>query len=435
MKISRSAAGVLPLALALAFSTSAAAAPAKKRAPAKAAPVAAKAAPFNGEIELVHELGADKGAELEKLVERFNAANPGGKIKLTERKWSEGELPELMILGEESEAQLLAHNRYKPLNVVMKEAGEPLETLKPPAMMSPAPLDAAGKVIGLPVGLGTPIMYFNKDVFRKHGLDPNAPPKTWAELQNALGVLADKGVACPYTSTQPAWVHVENISAWHNQPVAQTAGKREVFSANGLVQVKHLAMMKTWVKARYFHVFGYGTDAEQHFASGECAVLTASSNAYPSLHRGAKFEIGVSTLPYHDDVPGSPQNTLADGPILWVGAGKSAPEYKLAAKFVSFMLTPENQVEMEVNLGGLPVNRAGLLASGSTLLKQDLVAVRTAISQLADRPTTAASRATRVGHDGATRRVLAEELDELWAGKQPAKAAIDQAVERLRGGR
>ena len=417
------------------ISAGAHAAPARKKAPAKPAAAAKPAsAAASGEVELVHELGSDKGAELGKIVDRFNAANPGSAIRLAERKWDEGDLPTLMILNEESEGKLLAgKTRFRPLNAVMKDAREPLETLRPPAMMSPTPLDATGKLVALPAAPGTPVMYFNKDAFRKAGLDPNAPPATWFALQNALGQLYDSGYACPYATAQPGWVHVENTSAWHNQPLTTTAGKREVLAVNNLLEVKHLAMMKSWVTSRYMHVFGNGNDGESQFASGKCAVLTASSNAFPTFKRTAKFDLGIAQLPYHDDVPGSPQNTLADGPAMWVGAGKSATQYKTAARFVAFLLEPQTQVEIQVNLGSLPLNRAGLLASGSEVLKSDLLNVTTAIAQLTNKPATNASRATRLAGDSTVRRVLGEELDNLWADRKPAKGALDSAVIRLNG--
>jgi hypothetical protein len=42
------------------------------------------------DIELVHTLGADKGAQLQKLVDRYNAAHPHAKVVLHERTWNEG---------------------------------------------------------------------------------------------------------------------------------------------------------------------------------------------------------------------------------------------------------------------------------------------------------------------------------------------------------
>ena len=108
------------------------------------------------EIELVHTLGADKGEQLQKLVDRFNAKTTGPKIVIHDRAWSAGTLPHLMILGErDQQAFLSGAMRYRPLHQVMKEAGIKMETLRAPAMMTPTPLDSANRLVALPVGLST----------------------------------------------------------------------------------------------------------------------------------------------------------------------------------------------------------------------------------------------------------------------------------------
>ena len=123
------------------------AAPAKKVAPA----VPQATAPV-GDLELVHTLGPDKGAQLQKLVDRFNAANPGTHIVVSERPWTEGALPHMLILGERDLPAFLAGpQRYRPLYQVMKDAGERVETLKAPAFMTPTPLDASNHLLALPV--------------------------------------------------------------------------------------------------------------------------------------------------------------------------------------------------------------------------------------------------------------------------------------------
>lgn len=407
---------------------------AKKRAKK---PVAAKAADSAasepGEIELVQQLEGDKGEQLKAMVEKFNASSKT-KIVVKDRDWANGTLPDLLVLDEDDEARFLAGKpRYRPLHQVMRQAGEPLATLKPPSMMTPAPLDSAGRIIGLPIGLSTPVMYYNRDAFRKVGLDADAPPKTWFDLQQALGKLADGGYGCPYTSSQPAWVHIENTSAWHNEPLVTTAGKREgPLAANNLLMVKHLAMMISWYKSNYFKLFGRGDEADAKFASGECAVLTGRSSSFPTLKRDAKFDLGVAELPYHDDIPGAPQNTLADGPVMWVAAGQKPQQYKAIAKFVSWLLTPESQVEWQRATGYLPLNHAGLVAADSKLLKSDLINVSTAVAELTNKPTTAASRTTRYVYRPDVRRILNEELEAAWSDTKPAKEALDSAVARSR---
>ncbi len=426
--------GALLAALALAAAGPALAATAKKPVPKKPAPAkaAAPAPEASREIDLVHRLPADKADQLRKLVDRFNAGSEH-KIVLAQRDWAEGALPALTLVAADDKARFLdGKPRYRPVHQVMKEAGEPLQTMKPMGLANPSLLDAKGNVLGLPIGLGTPIMFYNRDAFKKAGLDPEQPPKTWWDLQQALGKLYDAGFGCPYASSHPGKVHVENVSAWHNEPVAAGAKREGPLVVNNMLMVKHLAMMSSWYKSRYLHIFGAGDEADAKFALGECAVLTTPSDRFPTLTRFAKFPVGVATLPYHDDIPGAPQNTLADGAVLWVAQGRKPAEYKTIAKFLRFMLTPESQVEWQINAGYLPLNRAGVLAASSDLLKSELIHIRTAVDQLIRKPPTEASKASGYADRADVRRILDEELDAVWRGTTPPKAALDSAVARSR---
>lgn len=404
--------------------------PAAQAAPKKAAkPAAAKLA----EIELVHPFSGHQAEQFERIVAEYNATNPAVKVAVSGRNWEQGALPDLLVLAEADEQRFLAGKpRYRPLHQVMREAKVPMDTLRPPEMMAPHPLDARNRLNALPIALATPVMYVNKDAFRKAGLDAERLPRSWHALQEALGTLYDAGVACPYTSSLPVWVHVENTSAWHNEPVVQ-GGKREALAVNRMLQVKHLALMSSWYKSRYLHIFGRELEGDAKFASGECAVLTAPSSSYPALAAGGRFEVAVAPLPYHDDVPGAPQNTLADGPALWVAAGKRPEHYRAAAQFVRYLLLADTQLELERHLGSLPLNRAGMLASGSELLKSDLAHVRVGLDTLTRRPPTASSRATRYVQRLEVREAMDQELEALWANKKPAKAVLDAMVRRTGG--
>jgi sn-glycerol 3-phosphate transport system substrate-binding protein len=402
----------------------------KGKAPAAKAP--AKADRCDG-IELSQQLGGSKSASLDDLVARFNETSKECPIKISERSWSEGALPGMMILGgEEEERFLTGAPRYRPLFDVMKTAGEPLQTLKPPAMMTRRPVDAQGRLLALPVALSTPVLYFNEDAFKKVGLNPDAPPKTWMELQAALGQLIDSGVRCPYTVANPGEVIIDNTSAWHNEPVVVKHGKGEGLAINGFLQIKHVAMLSSWYKSKYLHIFGRGSEAEQHFLSGECAVIAAPSSSLPDFRSQAHFTVGVSTLPYHDDFPGAPQNTLLDGSSLWVAAGRSPVEYKTIARFVRFWLEPQNQVAWQRDTAFIPLNRAGVAAAAqSELLKDELESVRVAGSELTHKAPTEASSASLLASKASVRRIVDEELEAVWANRKPAKEALDTAVTRV----
>ena len=42
-----------------------------------------------------------------------------------------------------------------------------------------------GKQIGLPYSVSVPVLFYNPEIFEKAGLDPNNPPKTWAEVHKS----------------------------------------------------------------------------------------------------------------------------------------------------------------------------------------------------------------------------------------------------------
>ena len=383
------------------------------------------------QIELFHRLPDAKAAALKDLVERFNAQSKDVHVVLSAADWRTA-APHLLILeGDDEDAFVAGKPRFKPLYALMKESGAALQTLRPPAMMTRTPVDAKGQLLALPVGLSTPVLFLNRDALRRAGMNPDTTRvSTWFELQETLGRLADTGHTCPYTVSEPGRVMVENLSAWHNEPVARQQGKTTVPSFNGMFQVKHVAMMASWTRARYLHVFPQQAEAEQRFASGECAVIAAPSASWADFRRAGKVDVAVSRLPYYEDFPGAPQNTVADGPALWAAAGKKPAEYKAVARFVSFWLQADNQVAWQRETGYLPLNRAGLLASRSELLGDDLENVRVAVDQLGNKPATAQSSSQPVVERQSVRRILDEELAGVWADEKAAKEALDNAVMR-----
>jgi sn-glycerol 3-phosphate transport system substrate-binding protein len=398
---------------------------------AKAAPAKAEQTAQVQQIEISQNLPPSRLKALQDLIARFNAQNPAYQVTLVESDWRAGKLPHLLILdGAEAEAFLAGKKpRYKPLFALMKEAGVALQTVRAPAMVTRKPLNAKGQLLALPVGLGTPVLYFNREALKRAGLDPNGASAlaTWGELQGVLGKLASSGAKCPLALVEPARVLIENESAWNNVPVLR--GKQAVF--NGLFHVKYLALMASWYRANLLHVPSDRAEGERRFAAGECAMLVAPSDSWVEFRDRSGLDVGVTRLPYQEDTPGAPQNTLADGAALWAAAGKKASEYKGVARFVSFWLQPDNQVAWQREAGYLPLNRAGIMASESTLLGDELENIKVAIGALSNRPATPNSSVQPLIERDSTRRIIDEELAEVWADRKAAKAALDSAVLRI----
>jgi len=391
--------------------------PAAKAAPAPAPAVAA-------EFELAHNLGKLGEERLQAVVDHFNHESKSGTVKLVRLEKGAKPAPLNLVRRYDVEEILGAPGKFMPLYQMMSVAKEPLKANDLSADLKAGAVDDKGRLVSLPIAYSTPVLFYNKNAFRKAKLDPEQPPKTWFEMQGVLDKLQDAGYNCPYTSSWPVWVHLDNVSAVSGVPAVSDKG---VLNFNGLPQVKHVAMMATWTKAGYFRLFGRRAEANAKFQDGECAMITTDSWEHTEFREARGVELGVAPLPYHDDVYGGRQHTLADGASLWAGAGRTPNEYKMAAKFIAYLLQPETQIELTRIYGQLPLTASSRTAARSKILGDSDRSLQVAYGSLMGN---GAKPAIRVANIDLVRIIADEELEAVWSDKKPAKAALDIAVSR-----
>ncbi len=374
------------------------------------------------EIRLWHAMDGASRTELERLVARFNASQAGYRVVAAHKgshDWTlasalaargKPSAPHIVQVDETGNVDLAAQKAaLRPLWELMSQAGLPLE----------------GRLLALPLATGTPVLYYNRDAFRRAQLDPAAPPKTWYGMVGALGALIDSGSACGLTTAWPS-VLLENMSAWHNEP----------FAINGRLMVRWIAMLASWRKSGYFTYAGRENEAEALFASGECALLTSSSSSYAELRRRAHFDVGLAPLPYYDDFGGAPRNTLPSGAALWVMSDKPKGDYRGVALFMAFLLGDEVQAQWHQRTGFLPLTRAAYELSRKQGFYASHPAQEVGVRQLLPNSATPDPQGLRLVRLGRVRHIIDEELELVWADKKTPLAAVNAAVARsnaLRG--
>ena len=87
---------------------------------------------------------------------------------------------------------MAAKGAIKPVYELMADAGEKFDPQAYLPAVTGYYTTADGRMLSLPLNSSTPVLYYNKDAFKKAGLDPNTPPKTWPEM----GEYAKKLQAC-----------------------------------------------------------------------------------------------------------------------------------------------------------------------------------------------------------------------------------------------
>ena len=416
---------------------------------AAAAIVLAAASPAYAVTEIAwwHAMSGQLGRQLEKLATDFNATQsefrilPSYKGNYTETVTaaifafrSRGQ-PAIVQVNEIGTATMMAAKgaTYPVFELMRDEA----ETFSPTAYLPAITgyyTDIAGNMLSFPFNSSTPILYYNKDLFRAAGLDPEVAPKTWPEVGAAAKRLRAAGAPCGFTTAWPSWIHIENFSAYHNLPIATKAnglgGLDAVLTFNNPPTVRNIAQLADWQTTKVFDYSGRATSAEPRFQNGECGIFIGSSATRADIRANSKFEIGYGMLPYWPDVEGAPQNTIIGGATLWVLRDRPRDEYKGVAKFFAFLSKPEVQAAWHQNTGYMPITRAAFDLTRAQGFYDRNPGAAISIEQMTLKPPTENSKGLRLGSFVLIRDVIDDELEQAFSGKKSAQGALDSAVER-----
>ncbi|MCB5201512.1 sn-glycerol-3-phosphate ABC transporter substrate-binding protein UgpB [Neorhizobium sp. T786] len=414
-----------------------------------AATMSASSALAATEISWWHAMDAQLGQKLESIAEAFNNSQSEYKIVPTYKgtyaetltgaiaAFRAKEQPAIVQVFEVGTGTMMAaKGAVKPVYELMTENGEPWDTAAFLAPVTGYYSDTEGNILSLPFNSSTPIMYYNKDVFEKAGLDRETAPKTWAEVEDFSKKIMDSGAAkCGFTTGWVSWVQLENVSAIHDKPYGTLengfGGLETEFQFNGDVQVKHWDNLKKWADAGLFQYGGPagGADAPAKFYSGECAIYMNSSASRAGVIANAKeFEVGFAPLPYYEDVISEPKNSIIGGATLWALSGHSDEVYKGIAKFFTYLSQPEVQADWHQFTGYLPITNAASDLGQEQGYYEKNPGSDVAIKQITRGTPTPNSKGVRFGNLTQVRNVVDEQFEALLAGQKDAQKALDDAV-------
>jgi sn-glycerol 3-phosphate transport system substrate-binding protein len=399
------------------------------------------------EIMWWHAMSGELGKQVEKLAADFNATQSDYRIvPLYKGNYTETvtaaifafrsrSQPAIVQVNEIATATMMAaRGAIYPVFELMRDQTESFS----PATYLPAVTgyyaDIAGNLLSFPFNASTPILYYNKNLFRAAGLDPEVAPKTWPEVGAAAKRLRAAGTMCGLTTSWPSWINVENFLALHNLPLATKSngfgGLDAELTFNNPLLIRHIAQLAEWQTTKVFDYSGRGQSAEPRFQKGECAIFIGSSGTRADIKANAKFEVGYGMMPYWPDVAGAPQNSIIGGATLWVLRDRSSTEYGGVARFFTYLSKPEVQAAWHQATGYLPITRAAFELSRGQGFYDRNPGAAIGIEQLTLKPPTVNSKGVRLGSFVLIRDAIEDELEQVFSGKKTAQAALDHAVER-----
>ncbi|MCD6674266.1 MAG: ABC transporter substrate-binding protein [Burkholderiaceae bacterium] len=284
-----------------------------------------------------------------------------------------------------------------------------------------------GKTWGVPFQRSTIVMYWNKELFKEAGLDPDKAPQNWDELvsyakkltkTDASGNVSTWGVKIP-SSGFPYWLF-QGLTTPNDTILMNEAGTETYFDKPGSIEA-----LQYWVDLSAKHkvmpggVIEWGTTPKDFFERKAAIVWTTTGNL-TNIRTNAQFPFGVAMLPAKKR-RGSPTG----GGNFYVFDKTSPEERQAAMKFIRWATQPQRAAQWSIATGYVAVTPAAWETDEMKKYVQEVPQATVARDQLqysvAELSTHENQRVTKALNDGLQAA--------LTGSKSPADAMKDSQRE------
>ena len=213
-------------------------------------------------------------------------------------------------------------------------------------------------ICAVPFGISTQVMYYNKTLLEKAGVDMTNPPKTWQEFYDLCADLLVKlgGEGKDFTAfdvSDAPWLFKSMLKQNGCEIVVQGEdGKiKPVYNDAAALEVTDFwySLVTSGIMAAGEH-----DNAENRFLSGNCAFIAATSNRISRWRGATEFELGAIEMPYFKN------QSLALGGNVMVILTDDPQKVEAAWEYVSYLTTAENNAEFALATGYLPIRKSEL---------------------------------------------------------------------------
>ncbi|NBD24407.1 ABC transporter substrate-binding protein [Paenibacillus glycinis] len=290
------------------------------------------------------------------------------------------------------------------------------------------------KLYSMPFNTSNPILYYNKDMFKAAGLDPEKPPATYEEVKNAAKALTKDGKTGASFAIY-GWF-MEQFFANQGAEYDNNGNGRTDTATESLVNadagVKTLTWWKDLVDSKVALNLGRKTDdTKKAFLAGQIGMTLDSTASLRGIVDGAKgkFEVGTAFLPKPEGAGDG--GVVVGGASLWIMNNKPADEQKAAWEFIKYLAQPDTQAKWHINTGYFPITKK---AYDEQIVKDNMAAYpqfKTAVDQLHATKLSPATQGAVMGVFPEARQIVEGAIEEAFGGQKDPKAALDDAAKAI----
>ena len=266
-----------------------------------------------------------------------------------------GEPPQTAIILSTDMFTLIDEDAIVPFDDVLK--ADDAAWLKSffPAFMKNS--QTGGKTWGIPFQRSTIVLYWNKELFKEAGLDPNKPPANWTEQvelakkltkHDATGNVTQWGIQVP-SSGFPYWLF-QGFTTQNDVLLMNEAGTETYYDKPAVIDA-----LSYWVDLSQKHkvmapgVIEWGTTPKDFFEKKTAMMWTTTGNL-TNVKNNAKFDFGVAMLP-----AGKHRGSPTGGGNFYLFKKTSPAQREAVVKFVKWMTTPERAAQWGIDTGYVAV--------------------------------------------------------------------------------
>ncbi len=394
---------------------------------------------LNGtKITFWHAMGGVNGEALDYLVDKFNKENTSGitveaeyqgeyddainKLKSAQLGNMGADLVQIYDIGTRF---MIDSGWIVPMQELIDADGYEVSQIESNIA---AYYTVDNKLYSMPFNSSTPILYYNKDIFKKAGIDKI--PTSLPQIAEIAEDLTSKGGAGEAISLGIYGWFFEQFTCKQGAHYVDNGNGREgaatavEFDSNGSA-LKILTAWKKLADAGVAPNVGRGGDAGlADFSAGKSAMTLGSTASLKQILKDVNgaFEVGTAYFPSITD--SDKGGVSIGGASLW--AIDSADDAKKAAtwEFVKFLVSPESQAYWNAQTGYFPVTTK---AHEEQIFKDNIAQYpqfQTAIDQLHDSAPEYAGALLSVFPEA--RQTVETEIENMVNGKQSPEEAVEK---------
>jgi sn-glycerol 3-phosphate transport system substrate-binding protein len=337
-----------------------------------AAAIAAALALAQAPVEVSFYYPVAVGGPITKIIDGlaadFEKENPGIKLKpiysgsyqesltkvLTAVKG--GDPPVTSILLSTDMFTLIDEDAIVPYDDLLK-APDDQAWLKSfyPAFMENS--QTGGKTWGIPFQRSTIVLYWNKELFKEAGLDPNRPPANWKEQveyaqkltkRDASGKVTQWGMQIP-SSGFPYWLF-QALAIQAGSNLMNAAGTQTYYDRPEVIEgLTYWVELVNKYKVHPEGIVDWGTTPKDFFEKKIAMMWTTTGNL-TNVRTNAKFDFGVAMLP-----AGKQRGSPTGGGNFYLFKKSTPAQRDAALKFIKWVTTPQRAAQWGIDTGYVAV--------------------------------------------------------------------------------